>query len=171
MIATTTARIYVGTYAKYNDGNLAGAWLDLEDYADETEFYDACRQLHADEDDPEFMYQDWEGIPAGMIGESHLSDDVWDWLELDDDDRELLAVYQEHVDGSGDIETAREAFDGRHDSASDWAAEFLYDSGAMQSVPENLRNYFDFEAYARDCRYDGMTFANHGGEVWVFRPV
>jgi hypothetical protein len=28
-----TPRIYVGTYAKYNAGSIAGAWLDLDDYA------------------------------------------------------------------------------------------------------------------------------------------
>ena len=27
-------RIYVGTYAKYNDGSIAGKWLDLNDYED-----------------------------------------------------------------------------------------------------------------------------------------
>ena len=29
-------RIYVGTYAKYNAGSIAGQWLDLEDYATAT---------------------------------------------------------------------------------------------------------------------------------------
>ncbi len=33
------ARIYVGTYAKYNVGNLAGDWLDLENYVDADGFY------------------------------------------------------------------------------------------------------------------------------------
>ena len=33
-----TMRIYVGTYAKYNDGNLFGKWLDLEDYADRDDY-------------------------------------------------------------------------------------------------------------------------------------
>ena len=26
-------RIYVGTYRKYNNGSIAGKWLELEDYA------------------------------------------------------------------------------------------------------------------------------------------
>ena len=27
-------KVYVGTYAKYNNGSLSGAWLDLSDYSD-----------------------------------------------------------------------------------------------------------------------------------------
>ena len=48
------AQVYVGTYAKYNNGNLYGKWIDLTDYSDSEEFYQACKELHADEADPEF---------------------------------------------------------------------------------------------------------------------
>ena len=43
------ARVYVGTYGKYNNGSLFGAWLDLSDYSDKEDFYEACRELHKDE--------------------------------------------------------------------------------------------------------------------------
>lgn len=72
------ARVYVGTYAKYNAGSLEGKWLSLEDYANKAEFIAACRKLHKDEADPELMFQDWEGIPSWMIGESHIDAEVWD---------------------------------------------------------------------------------------------
>lgn len=36
--------IYVGTYGKYNSGSLAGAWLNVNDYESEAEFYEACRE-------------------------------------------------------------------------------------------------------------------------------
>ena len=57
MEATTLseARVYVGTYGKYNAGSLLGEWLDLSDYSDKEEFYNACRELHKDEED--FAYQ------------------------------------------------------------------------------------------------------------------
>ena len=60
-------RVYVGTYGKYNNGSIKGAWLNLADYADKDAFYAACAELHKDESDPEFMFQDHEGIPEGMI--------------------------------------------------------------------------------------------------------
>ena len=67
------ARVYVGTYGKYNNGSLFGAWLDLSDYADKEEFYEACRELHKDEEDAEFMFQDYENIPENLISESWIS--------------------------------------------------------------------------------------------------
>ena len=79
------ARIYVGTYAKYNEGSIEGKWLDLSDYSDKEEFYEACRELHKDEHDPELMFQDWEYIPSGLIGESWLSDNIFKIIETIDD--------------------------------------------------------------------------------------
>ena len=62
--SVTVPAVYVGTYHQYNGGSIFGKWFDLTDFDDEDEFYDACRALHAAEDDPEFMFQDWEGIPS-----------------------------------------------------------------------------------------------------------
>jgi antirestriction protein len=170
MTTTTTARVYVGTYAKYNGGSITGKWLDCEDYSDHNAFIGACKALHADEPDPELMFQDYEG-PAAFYAESAIDPALWDWLELDEDDRELLAVYQEHVDESGDIETARDSYQGTFDSPSDWAADWLESTGSLSEIPETLRNHFDFEAYARDAGFDGYVFARHDGSVWVFSPV
>lgn len=57
-----TYRVYVGTYAKYSVGSMRGKWLDLEDYADKEEFINACYELHKDEQAPELMFQDHEGV-------------------------------------------------------------------------------------------------------------
>lgn len=65
-----TPRIYVGTYAKYNNGSIEGAWLDLTDYADAEDFLNACKELHKDEEDPELMFQDFEGFPDFLYSES-----------------------------------------------------------------------------------------------------
>jgi antirestriction protein len=164
------ARVYVGTYAKYNNGSIAGAWLDLEDYADKDAFLAACADLHKDESDPELMFQDYEGFPAAFYGESCIADELWDWLDLDTDDRELLAVYTSEIDSDGTIETARDSFMGKYDSPEDWAAEYLEETGSLSSVPEHLRNYIDFAAYARDCGYNGdVTFVDRGyHDTWVF---
>lgn len=72
----TTAKIYVGTYAKYNSGSINGAWLDLGDYSSAEEFLTSCADLHADEENPEFMFQDYEGFPARFYGESMSESDL-----------------------------------------------------------------------------------------------
>jgi antirestriction protein len=38
-----------------------------------------------------------------------------------------------------------------------------------KDFPEHLRNYKDYEAYARDARLGGdVSFVEHDGDVWVF---
>lgn len=168
MTATTTARVYVGTYAKYNSGSIEGDWLDLEDYSDIEEFHQACAELHKDEADPEFMFQDWEGLPNGMVGESHISAEVWDWLDLDDDDREILEAYRDNIDQTGDIEQAREAYCSRASSKEDFAEQMFYD---CYTIPKELDCYIDWSRVARDLECGDYTFVYAGGEYIVFRNV
>lgn len=60
------AQVYIGTYGKYNSGNLAGAWIDLADCASYADFLAKCKTAHKDERDPEYMIQDAEGFPDGL---------------------------------------------------------------------------------------------------------
>jgi hypothetical protein len=76
----TTPSVYVGTYAKYNNGSIEGKWLNLTDYSNIEEFYEACRELHNDEEDPEFMFQDYEGIPKEHIDESWINEKIYEEL-------------------------------------------------------------------------------------------
>lgn len=57
MEATTLseASVYVGTYGKYNNGSLFGAWLDLSDYADKWKSHSTLTLL-ATQDLPTFLY-------------------------------------------------------------------------------------------------------------------
>src|SRR4051812_7250714 len=161
------SRIYVGTYAKYNSGSIQGTWLDLEDYSDKESFLAACAELHKDESDPELMFQDYEGFPKSFYSESSVSEELFTWLELDEDDRELLAVYTDNVDSDADIDKAREAFRGKSDTKAAFAEEWLEETGGLKGVPEHLQNYIDFESYARDMELGGeFSFVRHEGELW-----
>ena len=84
------ARVYVGTYAKYNAGNLGGGWVDLDGCASYREFLAACKKLHRDEAEPEYMIQDCEGFPDGLscmewISEADFNDIKAAGLETDDE--------------------------------------------------------------------------------------
>ena len=76
------AAVYCGTYHKYNCGRLDGAWLKLADYSSHSAFIAACKELHKDEKDPEFMFQDWENIPCSQIGESYINPEVFTTLSV-----------------------------------------------------------------------------------------
>lgn len=165
----TAARVYVGTYAKYSSGSLKGAWIDLDGH-DADSFAEACAELHADESDPELMFQDFEGFPEHFYGESHLDEGLWAWLELDEDDRKLLAMYAEAF-GPGyeaDIDTARNAFAGTADSTADFAEQTATDLG---EIPENLPAWIviDWEAsWNCNLRYDYATARDSDGLMWFF---
>jgi antirestriction protein len=159
MTTTTEARVYVGTYAKYNDGNLKGAWLVLDGHDQET-FRAACAQLHADEADPELMYQDFQGLPQ-----------LWEWLDLSDDDRELLARY---CDATGEadatIEQARDRFQGTADTGADFAENIAQECGDIpKDLPDWIAGAIDWEAaWNRSLRYDYTTSESADGTIYFF---
>jgi len=60
------SKVYVGTYRKYNNGSIDGAWISLAGCKDYDDFLAQCRKVHKDERDPEFMIQDTECMPDGL---------------------------------------------------------------------------------------------------------
>lgn len=81
--------VYVGTYRKYNDGMLFGMWVDMVKCGDYDTFMEVCHVLHADEDDPELMCQDFECFPEAWYSESGIDADTFDkimeYAELEDE--------------------------------------------------------------------------------------
>lgn len=165
--------IYVGTYARYNQGSLHGAWIDLDKYSDKDSFWERVHEVHVAElkatGEIEAMNQDWENIPKGLVGESHIDDLLWEWLELDEEDRLKFELYRSHVNQEGSILESREAFYGHYDSEEDWAEEYLGETGALAEMPDHLRGYIDFKSYARDAKHEGWSFVRHEGRLWAFR--
>ena len=50
-----------------------------------------------------------------------------------------------------------------------WAEQIAGETGLLSGVPDNLRAYFDFERYARDCELDGSIWtANPSESIAVF---
>ena len=161
-----TMRIYVGTYAKYNDGNLFGKWFDLEDYTDRDDFYKACAELHADEEDPEFMFQDWEGVPSDMISESHVSPECWSLLDAYEKyDEDAVNAYCDCF-GEWNERDFNECYRGKYDSWEHMAEELLEETGELNRIPESLRYYFDYKKYANDLRIGGDFTEQDGYYFW-----
>lgn len=155
-VKLSQARVYVGTYGKYNNGSLCGAWLNLSDYSDKEEFIEACRLLHPDEEDPEFMFQDWDGIPEGLISPGHISEilfDLRDAIEvLDDIEQEAFFAYCD--DNPGNLASAdaddlisnfQNAYCGQYDSEEDFACKIIQ---GREDLSEFALMYFDYGAYA-----------------------
>ena len=167
------ARIYVGTYAKYNEGSIFGKWMDLSDYSDSEEFYDACRELHSDEEDPELMFQDWENIPSALIGESWLAENIFEIIEavsnLSETQQEAFGVWLDYMSSdiaNEDIDDLIESFEddyqGEYKDEEDFAYEIVEE---CYDLPEFAKTYFDYEKFARDL-FIGDYYYENG---FVFR--
>ena len=155
------ARLYVGTYAKYNAGTLKGAWLNLYDYNDKEEFYNACRELHADEKDPEFMFQDAENIPESLYSESYVNEFIWEILSRIDEISNVEAffefcdyMYPSPFETGANIDDFISDFDdayqGEFDSEEDFAEYIVNECYNIEKTMGSLANYFDYESFARD---------------------
>lgn len=169
----TSHRLYVGTYAKYNAGSIDGAWLDLEDYSSKEEFLEACAELHSDENDPEFMFQDFEGFPREFYSESSVSEVLFEFLDLDEDDRKIVSLYASamgyDVTDSSFFDKAKEAYHGTADSEADFAENFAEDCG---DISEGFPNWIviDWEAtWNASLRHDYVSvFDSESGDYYFF---
>lgn len=163
-----TFSIYVGTYKKYNEGSIYGEWLNLSDYSNYEELLQAMQELHQDEDDPEFMIQDYECseffIKQKLISESHLSANIYEIAEQinsSDYDFEVIEAYAEcmsyyHNDVEDLLYNLSDSYFGQYNSDEDFAQDILEQDG---SIPENLPSYIyiDWEATTRHLMYDYMS--------------
>ena len=84
---TDTPKVYVGTWRQYNNGSIAGAWIDLAGCTDYQDFLRKCKQAHKNESDPEYMIQDSECFPDGLCVRG-------EWLN-EQDFNDVMQAYNE----------------------------------------------------------------------------
>jgi antirestriction protein len=172
-ISEKPPKIYVGTYGMYNSGSLYGKWFELSDYTDVDEFFKDCYEYHRNEFLPELMFQDWENIPDTLISESNLHEDAFKYFEavsgMDLDTAEAFQIYCTQIvswpsNGNDLDETLvgfQESYQGyfgkRNDPKTDFASQFVEDTGLLAGAPDILERYFDYEAYGRDLFLEGYS--------------
>lgn len=156
--------VYCGTYGKYANGSIDGEWIDLCQFSDIDEFLARCRTIHADESDPEFMFQDVNNYTDLPIhGEPGISDIVRfiDFLQLADYDQDILAGYVEihgwQDDVEDTLEKATDAYCGNFESMTEYAEQAFSE---CYEIPDHLANYIDWEAVARDFKFDHTQASN-----------
>ena len=183
------AGVYVGTYNKYNEGSLFGKWLDMSDYDSYEDFIAACKELHKDEDEPEFMFQDFDfdsevrPLLKQLVSESHVNPQVWDVFDLDSDERTYVLATWDNYDSDLSVKEAlekgRESYLGSYDSDP---RDYVYDrlEGCLMDLPgsvdprtgELYRTYqfilglMDLDKAVREFEYDNYTFID--GCVFYF---
>ena len=162
--------VYVGTYGKYNDGSLCGLWIDLSSFNAYDEFIDFCLAIHADEEDPELMAQDFEGFPRQWYNEGFMSEDDFDHiLEYSDMcDKHGQEAVDDYMEFHDELDNFEEAYCGEWDSEEDFARHIVSECYDLEKSMGELANYFDYEAFGRELFMWDYSMGANGN---VFRRV
>lgn len=162
--------VYCGTYKKYNNCSLDGAWLNLKAFDSYDEFLEICALLHDDEENPEFMFQYFQGFPEALYSESCMSEETFDdimiYCDACRDDRKAFDAFCKYRNDVSFTE-AMELYMGYFDSEEDFAENQVNEMFDLESMMGDLSCYFDYARYARDLFItdylfcDGYVFRRH----------
>lgn len=145
-----------------------GCWVDLDSSTEWDTIAEKIREAIPGAHVDEILCADAEGLALHFLGRYDCFDlKGWqEWIEAAEAANyppEVIAAYCENVgDWTAEaVSSAEECYYGEHDTDEDFAAELLENTGELSSIPESLRYYFDYKAYARDLM-SGDFFSNNG---------
>lgn len=177
-------RIWVGSLADYNNGDLHGEWLDAarepEDIHEDIQAMlargPAARRGEAPEEWGIFDYDEFGSL---QIGEYERIEDVSRLAKAVAKHGPAFAAWAEAT--SRDQATSEdfvEAFHGRFDSPAAYAEELVADlegDSVLETLPGWLQPYvhIDYDALAHDLELGGDIFTARAGDggVYVFREL
>lgn len=150
-----------------------GAWVDLDASTTWETIADAIRDAIPGAVIDEILCADAEGLALHFLSRYDGFDlDGWaEWIEAAERSHlepEIIAAYCDNC-GEWDadaVTNAEDCYSGTYDTPAEFAEDLAEQTCLLESVPENLRYYFDFEAFARDLligdyfEADGHYFHN-----------
>jgi antirestriction protein len=150
-------RIYVASLSDYNNGVLHGVWIDLE-FTSEKEIMEQIEKMLADspyakkygEEAEEWAVHDYEGVE--IEGENPDLEKLLEQVQIREEVGDT--AWEGYVDMVGSFYATKSGFEdayrGVWKSKEEYAEEFFENVYSFGDVPEILKNYFDWEACARD---------------------
>ncbi len=156
-----TPRIYVADLEAYNNGRLVGEWLDLSDYDNADELMDAIQDVLKKSGGEEYAIHDVEYVPRSLYSEYMGKRDFEQLYEMMDlaKDKDLPLEVVEDVVSQYDA-SAVEEFQGKYDSAVDFAEQLVDELGGIQ-------NFNDFEYYLDISETDKRLLAQEMADSYV----
>ena len=163
--------LYCGTYGKYNSGNLGGMWVNVSTFGSYEDFVNFCKAIHADEEEPELMYQDFANIPESLYHESMDEEDfdhIKEYCELCDEYNVLAVDDFLELYKPEDLDMMSYSYVGVYDSREEFAKEKAIEEFNPEKMMGDLAYYFDYEAFARDLFMGDYHFGSHGTVLRAF---
>lgn len=113
----------------------------------------------------EWAIHDTEGFGKIRLGENTDLSEVSQIAQAVSEHGEAYEIAYSNFSGHSEaLEAVSEHYQGCWDSLEDWAEHYADDTGLLTSMPDNLRSYFDFERFARDCVMGGDIWSERGSE-------
>ena len=154
-----TARVWVSTYNTYNSGSLLGEWVDLYDFTSSNEFYthlsEVLNKKLWKEQDPEYMFNDFEGFPRSLYYESYVSDDIFLYLDIISREGVDEETFSGFIDNWGytDLEEGYQKYKDCKTGFDDWQ-EYAEDYADIY-YPEAVKcGYFDYKSLIHELKFD-----------------
>ena len=155
--------VFITNLGKYNEGELVGEWVSLP-----CDDLDAVyERIGIGEEYEEAFITDFETDFNYSVGEYESIEDLNEYAEeLEGTDADLVAAYLEAQGG-----TLCDALDNAPDCI--WYPGYTLLDVAYQLIdeccdlPEIAERYFDYDAFARDLRFDGY-FEASGGVICTY---
>lgn len=165
-------RIFLTNLGKYNEGELVGEWVDLPVNDD---FEEVLEKIGINEQYEEWFITDYEtDIPGFKVGEYDnifkLNELAENLEALDEYDKEVIEAMLSEGYSFDDAMEKKDDCMVYHNcnDMTDVAMEYCEECGILDSIPENLRNYFDYEAFGRDISFEGhFVFTDQGNCVQI----
>ena len=170
-------RIWIGSLADYNNGDLLGEWVDVDGkdgdelQAEAARILATSRQPYAEE----FAIFDHEGFGGWVEEYTPLGDVAAFAAQMDaaSDEAAFLAWINYH--GADDLpddvsdyaERFNEQFRGEM-SGEDYAEQFADETGALENVPSEMAYYIDWKLYF-DHVMRNWGYTEHEG--YIFAPA
>jgi antirestriction protein len=164
-------RIYIACLAAYNNGILHGRWIDVDEDASAEVIREEIAEMLSESPIPgaeEWAIHDYEGFGCSL-SEWEDIEKVAELGRMIGKHGRAYIAYAEHVGRDYATEQGfEESYRGAWNSEEAYA-EDLFDELYAHEIPENLRCYIDYEAFARDLFMgDCYSIDNPDGGVYVF---
>lgn len=172
-------KVFIANLGKYNEGELCGKWIELPiEEEDLNEVFDDIEICHEDEEGNEIKYYDSVGNPykeyfvAGFetdIDGLKISERI-SFEELNEMAEEIDNLYEEEQEIlSGLLKECGFSYEDAITilsneqycvfyncfDMSEVAEQVVEQCGYLETMPEHLRGYFDYEALGRDLEIEG----------------
>lgn len=150
----------------------------LKDSGIREEHDDAVKEFEfdpIDDDDlrekAEGLITGYEDVPDKFDTPESVDEELFEWLALSEDEKEMVFLYWNKNDSSANIDEITDAYYSRYDSTAKFAEHYCTETGLI-SPGSQLCNHVDFDSYwESDLTHDWIEIKTDKGDYLFFRNI